>query len=103
MHIRISRDGGVEIRELDDFRRFSIRPDFGRDEKSLLRAVDSRIEFTSDNQAWVEASLVQDRAGWASGDAASAGFERMIEKARPHGWIRDNPLSIAAHIEWPQA
>jgi len=27
----------------------------------------------------------------------------MMAAARPHGWIKDGPLRVAAHVEWVNA
>lgn len=50
--------------------------------------------------AWVSADAlrrwpeVKDDAAWQQG------FDAMIEKAKPHGWIDKAHGTIRAHIEW---
>lgn len=102
MYVRISREGGADIEERDDFKRFSVRPDFGRNDRAARARVDPRISFASDDHVWVEASLVIERAGWTASDAGAEAFNTMLNKARPHNWVRDAPLSVAAHVEWPE-
>ncbi|HUN13033.1 MAG TPA: hypothetical protein PLE50_12300 [Rhabdaerophilum sp.] len=101
MHVRLSRDGSAGIEERDDFKRFSVRPDFGRGDAAARARADPRIVFVSDDQVWVEAALVMERAGWSIPGPAADAFMQMLEKARPHGWVRDAPLAVAAHVEWP--
>lgn len=102
MYVRISREGSAEIEERDDFKHFSVRPDFGRNDKAARAGVDPRVSFASDDHVWVEASLVMERAGWKESSAGAVAFLGMLEKARPHNWVRDAPLSVAAHVEWPE-
>lgn len=51
--------------------------------------------------AWVSADAlrnwpsVKDDATWQEG------FNAMIEKAKPHGWIDERSGAIKAHVEWP--
>jgi hypothetical protein len=50
--------------------------------------------------AWVSANAlrrwpsVKDDAAWQQG------FDAMIEKAKPHGWIDEAKGTIKAHVEW---
>jgi len=50
--------------------------------------------------AWVSADAlrqwrsVKDDADWQKG------FDAMIEKAKPHGWIDEANKAIKAHVEW---
>jgi hypothetical protein len=37
---------------------------------------------------------VKDDAAWQQG------FDAMIEKAKPHGWIDETNRTIKAHVEW---
>ena len=50
--------------------------------------------------AWVSVDAlrqwrsVKDDADWQTG------FDAMIEKAKPHGWIDEANKAIKAHVEW---
>jgi hypothetical protein len=50
--------------------------------------------------AWVLESALRDWPGLKDDQAWQATLSRMIEQARPHGWIDDVNRRIKAHVEW---
>jgi hypothetical protein len=91
-----------QLLEPDNFRKFSIEIELPKDRfddlKTALRDV---VCFESDTSAWVSSSVLQEMSPAGGSPSWRAEFARMIEKARPHGWIRDTPkLAIKAHVVW---
>lgn len=101
MIIRIQASYGVCVDDAMDFRRFKIVSDVGRpDYERVKEAAAGVIEFDSPDQAWVSAAALEERVEVSQREIWRPQFDRMIDQARPHGWIRDDPLRIAAHVEW---
>ena len=102
MIVFVNHELAHQLRDAHDFRRFHVeiaapRGSFGQ----LRERLTDLIEFEDDANAWVSADRlrtlpeVQNDAKWQDD------LHRMIEKARPHGWIRDQPrLMIKSHVVW---
>jgi hypothetical protein len=101
MIIRIAATHRVCVVDAMDFQRFKIVCDLGRLEYERAKeAATGLIEFESPDKAWVSAAALEEHVDAPQREIWRPEFERMIDKARPHGWIRDDPLRIAAHVEW---
>jgi len=94
-------DGVVALRAADDFKAFKIVvgapvtafAGVVRDFRGIAR-------FDDEKQAWVAtAALGRLLPGGPHADWL-ASLERMIDKARPHGWIDAASGDIKAHVEW---
>ncbi|MDB5512143.1 MAG: hypothetical protein JWR08_1626 [Enterovirga sp.] len=103
MIIRLDERRTIHVEDRLDFKRFKL---VVAGEPSGLDAAASAVgdlaSFETAEKAWVSAdrlkALVPDRTPeW------DAGFARMIESARPYGWIKDDPVRIGAHVEWSDA
>lgn len=99
MIIRMSPDRQIHLDDLMDFRRFKIVVEARQTEAlDVKKAFAGFAAFEGKAQAWINAQALRDLAG---PDAEwNRGFDGMVAMARPHGWIRDEPLHIAAHVEW---
>jgi len=101
MIIRIQATHDVSVDDAMDFQRFKIVSDVGRSDYERVRgAAAGVIEFESPDKAWVSAAALEERVEVSQREIWRPKFDRMIDQARPHGWIRDDPLRIAAHVEW---
>jgi hypothetical protein len=99
--ISVSKAGNVTVEDQENFRAFSVlflaQPD---DLDRIAGSVKPAITFDDRGYAWIKADAV---VAWANRttDIAWRGlFDRMIDFARPHGWIEDDPLRIRAHIDF---
>ena len=105
MIVFVNDDLAYRLKEPHNFRQFNIEIMAPKERLNQLRkTLADLIEFDSDSIAWVSAAGLQalppvrDDAAWGSG------FTQMIDKARPHGWIRDRPkLAIKAHVVWAKS
>jgi hypothetical protein len=101
MIIRIQATHGVCVDDAMDFQRFKILCDVGRSDYGRVKeGAAGVIEFESPDKAWVSAAALEERVEVSQREIWRPKFDRMIEQARAHGWIRDDPLRIAAHVEW---
>lgn len=95
--------GGSQV-TLDDranFRAFKVVVEPAQatlgDVQAALKGV---ATLTDRDTAWVSADAlrrwpdVKDDAAWQQG------FDAMIEKARPHGWVDEHNRTVKAHVEW---
>jgi hypothetical protein len=91
-----------ELQEPDNFRAFSLEIAIPKGMFDDVRAaLADFVDFESESGAWVQAEALQAIAPSGGSETWRADFARMIEKARPHGWIRDVPeVAIRAHVVW---
>jgi hypothetical protein len=89
-------DGGIELTEPFDFRRF----------KLVLRGgatAEARswqgITFVDDRNALIPVHLVPMLSGRPDDESWDQAFAEMIAKAREHGWIDTKANAIRAHVE----
>lgn len=102
MIIDVSSGFSASLRDPTDFRRFHVELDL--DQAALL---DLRVrlgdlaEWVDADVAWISIAALRRLPGVTADPAWENGLATMIEKARPHGWIRDEPVpAIRAHLVW---
>jgi hypothetical protein len=102
MIVFVSEQLDHQLKEPANFRNFSIEIAAPRDRlRELSRLLKDVVDFADESSAWVCASGLQAMSSLGEDATWRAELGRMIEKARPHGWIRDVPkLAIKAHIDW---
>jgi hypothetical protein len=101
MYVTIKTDMSVAIEGLADFKRFNIVSQVpGKNIDQVKQALAGLASVENDNKVWVSADAFINRIPTAKDEAWLANFHSMIESSRKYGYIRDNPLAIAAHIEW---
>ena len=95
------KQGQVQLEKPGDFKAFKIVVESDPRDLELVRKVFGPLASFSDAQsAWVSPHLlrawpsVKDDAAWEQG------FDTMIQKATPHGWIDPQTGAIKAHVEW---
>ncbi len=102
MIVFVSEQLTHQLIEPDNFRKFSVEIALPKERLDELRKrLGDIVEFEDDSSAWVSADALQAMSAARKAPSWQAEFSRMIEKARPHGWIRDVPkLAIKAHVVW---
>lgn len=102
MIVFVSEQLTHQLIEPNNFRKFSIEIALPKERLHELRnRLRDLVEFEDNSSAWVSADALQAMSASEEGTSWRAEFARMIEKARPHGWIRDVPkLAIKAHVVW---
>jgi hypothetical protein len=103
MIVLLDDDGTIRLEAADDFRRFHCEIGLAHASLEAAQAAlagTARIE--SREHAWVDlaALLRLGRQAAPEPEAWAAAAQAMVDKARPHGWVRDEPTAIKAHIEW---
>ena len=98
--IRIDRTGKVTVDDQENFRAFSMlimaQPE---DLDRIAAIVEPAIKLDGQGNAWIEADAVTAWANRANDAAWRGSFDRMVDFARQHGWIQDEPLRIRAHVK----
>ena len=102
MIVFVSKQLDRQLIEPNNFRKFSVKVAAPKDRLEELRKVlGDVVEFEGESTAWVCADGLQTMSSVGEDATWRAELARMIEKARPHGWIRDTPkLAIKAHVVW---
>jgi hypothetical protein len=101
MYITVAADGSIAFEELDDFRRFKIVSRIPQDQLGRLSSALEGLGAVEDAaRVWIFADAYSRRVP-AAGDADwQEKFQAMIDVSRKYGYIRDEPLAIASHVEW---
>ena len=103
MFIRISSNGSVSLHELEDFQRFKLISELPQSSLCKLRRSLGVIgEIENSRQAWVKVGPFLKFMEPYPDEAWLMKFNDMVNTARPYGYVRDEPLSIGAHIEWQE-
>ncbi len=101
MFVKLSRDRAVTLEDRNNFRAFKVVIEDDPEQLALARLALMNVAELEDRVvAWVSQDALRQRPEVAGDTAWEEGFEAMIEKARPHGWIDDARKAIKAHIEW---
>jgi hypothetical protein len=100
--IEISSGLAPSLRDPEDFRRFHVELDVDRTALPELRArLGELADWVDAEVAWIAVSGLRLLPGVTADAAWEDGLATMIEKARPHGWIREQPVpAIRAHLVW---
>lgn len=102
MIITVAEDGGLGLRDPEDFRRFEIEvTGAGITLAQAMAALQVLGDVGDDGHVWVgEAALVK-LAGRGKDTEWLGKLAGMKDKARPYGWVDDDRHAIRAHIKWP--
>jgi hypothetical protein len=104
MIIHVDASCAVQVKDSKDFKRFKVQVDAAATSFDKVRVGTApAVTFESREVAWVSAKALFDLPSLRDDPEWKAELEAMIAKARPHGWIKEEPLSIKAHIEWAPA
>ena len=102
MIVFIHADGRAELREPGTLNKFRVDIDAGR---TTLGAITDKsaslLSFEDDATAWVDLAALFTLSGAPQDRMWRDDVHAMIEKARPYGWVRDEPApAIKAHVVW---
>lgn len=101
MFIELGTDGAIALREAENFRAFKLVVHGGRTRLEEVRtALSGLAELADEDDAWVSATALRGRPEVVQDAAWQSGFDAMVEKARPHGWVHPETGAVRAHIEW---
>jgi len=95
--VEYSAAAGLRLREPDDFRKFKV---VLRAPLSTSRPLIDGVTFVDDDNALVRINVVPSLPGVPNDAAWRAGYDKMVEAARKHGWIDETGHAIRAHVEW---
>ena len=101
MILTLAADKSVTLVQANDFKRFYCEIHIVDATLELAKAaLNGILELESRYVSWVDVDALfrLDRDSTSSDWETSA--LAMIEKARPHGWVRDYPLAVKSHIVW---
>ena len=93
--------GQARLEDRDNFREFKIVVERGDEDWDMLRdALRGLARIDDSLHGWVSPSALRASASIVDDAAWQDGFDAMIEKARPHGWIDPQSGEIRAHVVW---
>ena len=101
MIISVHASNDVTLDEPQNFRGFKVVvkiPDASLEEAQ--HALSGIATMPDRETAWVSAEALRQWRGVKDDPEWQKGFEAMIEKATPHGWIDEANSAIKAHVEW---
>ena len=102
MIIDVSSGFAASLREAENFRGFHVELDVAKTALPELRArLGGLADWVDEGVAWIAVAALRQLPGVTTDPAWENGLAAMIEKARPHGWIREEPApAIRAHLVW---
>lgn len=99
MFVTAGQKAAPRVEDQENFRAFKLVVQGGENALTGLRkAPPAGLTFEEDH-AWIAADALVSWAGRAEDAAWRENLHRMIAFARQHGWVREEPLSIRAHVE----
>jgi hypothetical protein len=104
MILTLHADGSVGLVQPDDFGRFHCEIDVPHASvEQVGQAFADIVEIESRDTAWVAFPALL-RLGQIRDTQANDNWTQstvaMMQMARKHGWVRDQPLAIKSHIVW---
>jgi hypothetical protein len=101
MIVMVNADKSVSLVQADDFKRFHCEIQIPNATLEQAQAALKGIaELESRELAWVDVDALLALKRDSTAPQWEPSVQTMIEKARPHGWVRDEPLAIKSHIVW---
>ena len=88
---------GIRLLEPNDFRKFKVvlrRP------LPTSRPLIDGVTFIDEANALVRINVAPTLPGVPDNAEWQAGYDKMVEAARNHGWIDETGNAIRAHLEW---
>lgn len=101
MYVQLSAGRTITLEDRDNFRAFKlvVQGDAANLDEARL-ALSGLAVLEDAAEAWISQEALRGRPEVQDNAAWQQGFDAMIEKARPHGWIDDARGTIKAHVEW---
>jgi hypothetical protein len=100
--IEISSGFAARMRDPEDFRRFHVELDVDKAALPELRVrLGDLADWVDAEVAWIAVAALRLLPGVTADPTWENDLATMIENARPHGWIREQPHpAIRAHLVW---
>jgi len=101
MHISVHATNDVTFDDEQNFRAFKVVVRIPEATLEEARVALAGVATLPDRDtAWVSADALRQWRGVKDDAEWQKGFDAMIEKAKPHGWIDEANNTIKAHVEW---
>ena len=101
MYILVGKTLDVRLEEPTDFKRFHLEVAHPATAAEKIGAALAGLATLDDTgHAWVSAARLRAWPGIGTDPAFRDGLAKMIEKAKPYGWIDESNDAIKAHIKW---
>jgi hypothetical protein len=99
--LKLTAGGEFLFEDRHNFRAFKlvVEADQGRI-ADVRRAVAEKATLPDADTAWIFQGMLRRWPDVEHDEAWQQNFSAMIDKARPHGWINDEDMTIKAHVEW---
>jgi hypothetical protein len=99
MYLLVTDAFDVRLEEPADFKRFHIEAAHPASAAAKVgKALEGIATLDGDGHGWVSAARLR---AWPGADQAFRdGLARMIDKAKPYGWIDEKADAIRAHVKW---
>ena len=102
MIICVRGANSVAFEDRHNFRAFKVVVEMANADLDGVRAALATLATLPEREtAWVAADALRRWPDVRNDAAWQQGFDAMIEKARPYGWIDEAAGTIKAHVEWP--
>jgi hypothetical protein len=99
--LKLTADGELLFEDRQNFRAFKIVVEADRERIADVRgALAEKATLPDAETAWIFQEALRRWPGVEHDEAWQQNFFAMIDKARPHGWINDEDMTIKAHVEW---
>jgi hypothetical protein len=100
MILVVSGEGHTQLLESDDLQRLRCDIALAADDSDAAQAALDGIASLDHGHAWISTTWLRKTGNLNNGQDWPARFETMIDRARPHGWVSADGLSVKAHIVW---
>ena len=101
MIIAITGQGGLELREPNDFKGFKILVEKkGASASDIAAALKGVATIDPDGKnAWVSQAALRTWKGQPQPAEWVASFDKMIEAVKKYGWVNEEQATVRGHIE----
>jgi hypothetical protein len=101
MYLLVNPAFEVRLEEPTDFKRFHIEAAHPASAAARVgKALEGIATLDDTGHGWVSAARLR---AWPGVDQSFRdGLARMIEKAKPYGWIDEKNDAIKAHVKWQE-
>ena len=100
MILQVSAESPPRLLQPCDLTRLSCEISLPASHAEKAQSVLDGIAMLVQGHAWISVTWLRTNGERDVGTEWLERFEKMIDKARPHGWISEDGLSVKAHIVW---
>lgn len=98
MYLKILNSGDVSLRDIDNFKAFSILSEIT--ETNWPASVKNMMSMADENRFWLEADAVLSLSAKKDDEAWVRQFWKMLKAAEPYGFSDVKARRIKAHVEY---